>query len=168
MVNVDINFNLFYKLLLYVLLPTIAMIVISRIIISFSTKNIKRNNPNKYYFIVNYWASLVAIVITIVLSIIAYMYSNYFVGTLQSKGLVEKAKILYYAVRFSPAIPAVFFVYYVVEIFMIKKNYNKHENDSNSNSKEELLSDEKPLNDTLNMENNTVKTNENDEDIEVL
>lgn len=166
MVNVDINFDLFYKLLLYVLLPTIAMIVLSRIIVSLCTRKIKETDPNKYYFILNYWTSLVAMIITIVLIIITYMYSNYFIGTLRDKGLIEKAKPLYYVVRFSPAIPAVFFVYYLVGVFMIKKNYNKHEN--NSNSKEELLSDEKPLDDTLNMENNTVEANKNDEDIEVL
>ena len=164
MVNVDINFDLFYKLLLYVLLPTIAMIVLSRIIVSLCTRKIKETNLNKYYFILNYWTSLVAMIITIVLIIITYMYSNYFIGTLQDKGLIEKAKSLYYMVRFSPAIPAVFFVYYLVGVFMIKKNYNKHEN----NSKEELLSDEKPIDDTLNMENNTVEANKNDEDIEVL
>lgn len=166
MVNVDINFDLFYKLLLYVLLPTIVMIVLSRIIVSLCTRKIKETDPNKYYFILNYWTSLVAMIITIVLIIITYMYSNYFIGTLQDKGLIEKAKPLYYVVRFSPAIPAAFFVYYLVGVFMIKKNYNKHEN--YSNNEEELLSDEKPIDDTLNMENNTVEANKNDEDIEVL
>lgn len=166
MVNVDINFDLFYKLLLYVLLPTIAMIVLSRIIVSLCTRKIKETNPNKYYFILNYWTSLVAMIITIVLIIITYMYSKYFIGTLQDKGLIEKAKPLYYVVRFSPAIPAAFFVYYLVGVFMIKKNYNKHEN--YSNNEEELLSDEKSLDDTLNSNSNTVKNNETDEEIEVL
>lgn len=64
MVNVDINFDLFYKLLLYVLLPTIVMIVLSRIIVSLCTRKIKETNPNKYYFILNYWTSLVAMIIT--------------------------------------------------------------------------------------------------------
>ena len=82
MVNVDINFDLFYKLLLYVLLPTIVMIVLSRIIVSLCTRKIKETDPNKYYFILNYWTSLVAMIITIVLIIITYMYSKYFIGTL--------------------------------------------------------------------------------------
>lgn len=166
MVNVDINFDLFYKLLLYVLLPTIAVIIISRIIVALCTRKIKKTNPSKYYFVLNYWTSLVAMIITIVLIIITYMYSKYFIGTLQDKGLIEKAKPLYYVVRFSPAIPAAFFVYYLVGVFMIKKNYNKHEN--YSNNEEELLSDEKSLDDTLNSDSNTVKNNETDEEIEVL
>lgn len=166
MVNVDINFDLFYKLLLYVLLPTIVVIIISRMIVALCTRKIKETNPSKYYFVLNYWTSLVAMIITIVLIIITYMYSKYFIGTLQDKGLIEKAKPLYYVVRFSPAIPAAFFVYYLVGVFMIKKNYNKHEN--YSNNEEELLSDETSIDDTLNSDSNTVKNNETDEEIEVL
>lgn len=124
MINVDISFDLLYKLLLYVLLPTIGIIIISRIIIVMCTRKTKANNRDKYYFIMNCWTSLVAIAITVVLMIVAYMYSKYFTTTLQEKGLIEKAMILYYIVSFCPIIPFGYFIYYIVELFGIIKNHN--------------------------------------------
>lgn len=136
MSDLTFNFDLLFKLVIYILLPTIILVLISRVIIALCTKKIKENNPERYYHITNSWLSVVAILITIVLLVVTIIYVLYFVSAMKEKGLVSTHKMMYYLVFAFPVVPFIFLVYYIVGLVKFRR-LNKEEEFSVSNQKEE-------------------------------
>lgn len=114
MSDVTFNFGLLLKLGMYIFLPVIILIFVSRMIILLCTRKIKKTDEEKYYRIINCWTSFVAIIITIALLIVTIVYAYYFINTMKSRGLVSRNKIIYYLVLIFPVIPFSFLIYYIV------------------------------------------------------
>ncbi len=114
MSDITFNFGLLLKLGMYIFLPVVILIFVSRMIILLCTRKIKRTDEEKYYRIINCWTSFVAIIITIALLIVTIVYAYYFINTMKARGLVSRNKIIYYLVLVFPVIPFSFLIYYIV------------------------------------------------------
>lgn len=121
MSDLTFNFNLLFKLVIYVLLPTIALVLISRVLVVLCTKKIKENDPERYYHIVNSWLSIVAILITIALFVVTIIYAFYFVSAMKEKNLVSTHQVMYYLVFAFPVVPFIFLIYYIVGLLKFRK-----------------------------------------------
>lgn len=114
MSDITFNFGLLLKLGMYIFLPVVILIFLSRMIILLCTRKIKSTDEEKYYRIINCWTSFVAIIITIALLIVTIVYAYYFINTMKARGLVSRNKIIYYLVLVFPVIPFSFLIYYIV------------------------------------------------------
>lgn len=121
MSNVTFNFGLLLKLGMYIFLPVVVLIFMSRMIILFCTRKIKRTDEEKYYRIINSWTSFVAIIITVALLIVTIVYAYYFIDTLKSRNLISRNRTIYYLVLAFPVIPFSFLIYYIVGLIRMRE-----------------------------------------------
>lgn len=128
MSNITFNFSLLLKLGMYIFLPVIILIFLSWIAVALYSRKIKKDNIEKYYYIMNYWMSFIAIIITIALLIITIIYAYYFTDTMKNRNLVIQSRIIYHLVFVFPVIPFSFLIYYVVSLIKTRNAYHQEKN----------------------------------------
>lgn len=159
MSNLFVDFDLLWKLAIYVFLPLVIVIFISRVVIAIATRRIKKEDEDRYYTIMNYWTSFVAVIVTLVLLVVTVIYVIYFTNAMKNRGLVESNKIIYYLVFVFPIIPFSFLIYYVIGFF----HFSEEEKMEEIQEKEEYQFDLGKLNQTEEDLPNLEKAEENKE-----
>ncbi len=168
--SIALDFDLLIKLIIYVFLPMLGIILLSRLVVALCCRKTKKENPNRYQHILSYWSSFVAISTTIVLLAITVIYTFNFTKTMTAKGLVEKYKIIYYLMLFFPIIPFGFLIYYIIELVTIEKRVKRQ---NTMALEEEISADKKENKDKKLVDNsqdseNSEETPSKEEDIEIL
>lgn len=163
MSNLLVEFNVLWKLAIYVFLPLVVIILISRVVITIATRRIKKEDEDRYYTIMNYWTSFVAIIVALVLLVVTVIYVIYFTNTMKNRGLVESNKIIYYLVFVFPIIPFSFLIYYVIGFFHFSEEEKMEEIQEKEEYQEEYQFDLGKLNQTEEDLPNLEKAEENKE-----
>ena len=99
----------------YVLIPVIIVIVIAGLLLFIYSKKHKDHDTPQYNFVMDFWSSLIGIIVTGAILAIAVGFSFAMTEKMQEYGLVEEKKMLYYLLKYFIILPFVFVVCYIVK-----------------------------------------------------
>lgn len=110
-----INFSKenFFMLMKWVFIPVSVMVVIVGLIALIYKKVSK--NTNRTNRMIDFFTSLLAIVVTSLLLVIVVSFAISFIETMRERNLIEANKLIYYLILFIPIIPFSFLVYCIVK-----------------------------------------------------
>ena len=107
----------------YVFVPVIIVVLLVGIsLFVYSKKNKDHDDPH-YNFVMDFWSSLIGIIITGTILAIAVGFSVAMTEKMQEYGLVEEKKMLYYLLKYFIVIPFIFVIWYIVKF--LKTIYHK-------------------------------------------
>ncbi len=108
---INYSFSFLLKLFVWIFIPVLIIVFVVGIgLYIYSKKNKEKENNTK---IMNYYSSLVSILITLTLLAIVIAFAASFTGELKAKGFVKGNELFYYGIMATPLIPLLFFVYYL-------------------------------------------------------
>ncbi len=107
----------------YVFVPVVIVVLLVGIsLFVYSKKNKDHDDPH-YNFVMDFWSSLIGIIITGTILAIAVGFSVAMTEKMQEYGLVEEKKMLYYLLKYFIVIPFIFVIWYIVKF--LKTIYHK-------------------------------------------
>lgn len=169
-----INFSKkeFIGLIGKVFIPILIIVIIVGIILFLYKKNAEKKGIKGYNSRINFHASLISIVVTLVLLAITVIFSVNFINVMKSEGLVQTNKIIYYLIILSPVIPFIFLIYLITRLVKYIPDEGIETNIIEENEKEIEKSDfHNNIEDNTKSDNNEEQSNqskENKEEIELL
>lgn len=150
----------------YVLVPVVLVILIVGICLFLYSRKHKDHEDPHYNFVMDFWSSLIGIVITGAILAIAVGFSIAMTEKMREYGLVEEKKALYYLLKYFIILPFVFVVWYIVKF--LKTIYYKpsRKKEEVSDLSEELVSSNEETvpntNSSLNENKSAIKSQLND------
>lgn len=115
-------------IMLYVLVPVVVVLAIVGICLYVYSKKHEDHSDPHYNFVMNFWSSLIGVVITCVILAIAVAFSMTMTGRMREYNLVEEKIMIYYLLKYFIIIPIVFVIWYIVKL--IKTIYYKPKKES--------------------------------------
>lgn len=117
----------------YVLIPVVIIVLIAGVCLFFYSKKQKDHEDPHYNFVMDFWSSLIGIIVTAAILALAIGFSVAMTEKMREYHLVEEKKMLYYLLRYFVILPFVFVIWYIVKF--IKTIYYKiQDNKINSNN----------------------------------
>lgn len=113
----------------YVLVPIVVVLIVVGVALFIYSKKVKDHDSPRYNFVMNFWSSLIGIVVTGAILAIAVGFSIAMTEKMHEYHLVEEKKMLYYLLKYFIVIPFVFVVWYVVKF--LKTIYYKPKREKN-------------------------------------
>lgn len=99
-----------------VFIPILIIVIIVGIVLGLYKKNAEKKGIKGYNNRINFHASLISIVVTLVLLALTVIFSVNFINVMKSEGLVQTNKIIYYLIILSPVIPFIFLIYLITRL----------------------------------------------------
>ncbi len=115
----------------YVLVPVIIIIIIAGLFLFIYSKKHKDHDAPQYNFVMDFWSSLIGIIVTGAILAIAVGFSFAMTEKMQEYGLVEEKKTLYYLLKYFIVLPFVFVVLYIIK-FLKTIYYKPHKQKKDS------------------------------------
>ncbi len=106
----------FIELIVKVFLPILIIVIIVGIVLWLYKKNAEKKGIKGYNNKINFHASLISIVVTLVLLAITVIFSVNFINVMKSQNLIQTNKIIYYIIILSPVIPFIFLIYLITRL----------------------------------------------------
>lgn len=103
-------------IMLYVLVPVVVVLTIVGISLYVYSKKHEDHSDPHYNFVMNFWSSLIGVVITAVILAIAVAFSVTMTERMEEYNLVEDKKMIYYLLKYFIVIPIVFVIWYIVKL----------------------------------------------------
>ena len=125
------DYTFFVKLILFVLVPIIIIVISGSILINKYSKEKSNNDKLIYNCIMDYYSSLLAVVVVGLLFGITCIFSIHFGNTMKVNNLITGNEIIFYIIVFIPMVPLTFLVYYVKKMLIAlsrKKEYLNNKN----------------------------------------
>ncbi len=123
----------------YVLIPVAAVIIIVGVSLFIYSTIHKDHEDPRYNFVMNFWSSLIGIILTGAILAMAVGFSVAMTEKMQEYGLVEEKKMLYYLLKYFIIIPFIFVIWYIVKF--LKTIYYKPRK-STTNKKDDTKTNE--------------------------
>lgn len=134
-------------IMMYVLVP-VAIVIVTVGIALFIYSRVHKDHENPHYnFVMNFWSSLIGIIITGAILAMAVGFSIAMTEKMQEYGLVEEKKMLYYLLKYFIIIPFIFVVCYIVKF--LKTIYYKPR-------KERIVKEQTPTTEKNLLDSNTI------------
>lgn len=121
-------------IMLYVLIPVLAVIIIVGTCLFVYSNHHKDHDDPHYNFVMDFWSSLIGIIVTGAILAIAVGFSVAMTEKMREYGLVEEKKILYYLLKYFVILPFIFVFWYIVKF--LKTIYYKPRKQKPDHSKE--------------------------------
>jgi len=106
----------FIELIVKVFLPILIIVIIVGIVLWLYKKNAEKKGIKGYNNKINFHASLISIVVTLVLLAITVIFSVNLINVMKSQNLIQTNKIIYYIIILSPVIPFIFLIYLITRL----------------------------------------------------
>ena len=162
----------------YVLIPVIVIILIVGICLFLYSRKHKDHEDPHYNFVMDFWSSLIGIIVTGAILAIAVGFSIAMTEKMREYGLVEEKKALYYLLKYFIVIPFIFVVWYIVKFLKTiyyKTSRKTMEDTANSAvdldssyNTESVQTDNSSLLENVSAEDSRVEVSENVDEEEIL
>ncbi len=132
-------------ILLYVLVPVAFLVlVVGLVLFSYSRKH-KDHEDEHYNFVMNFWSSLIGIIITGALLALAIGFSIAMTEKMKEYGIVNSRKMIYYLLKYFVIVPIAFVIWYIVKLVKTilhrptkeKEDPEEKEDEEDQNSEQE-------------------------------
>ncbi len=110
-------------IMLYVLVPVVVVLTVVGISLYVYSKKHEDHSDPHYNFVMNFWSSLIGVVVTAVILAIAVAFSVTMTERMEEYNLVEDKKMIYYLLKYFIVIPIVFVIWYIIKL--LKTIYHK-------------------------------------------
>lgn len=131
MVTFAYDYSFLMKTIKYILLPVVATVVVVGFIVFIYSRKSKKENIEKYNYIIDLWTTLLAIFVVSALFAITLGFSLSLTSTIRQFSLIEGHEIIYYLVLLTPAIPFLFFIIYLYKLIITVANKPKKHKEKN-------------------------------------
>lgn len=125
MVNMNFDFSFMLKLVIYILLPILLVVLLGLFLINRYSKKIQGKNTDFYNYTMEYYASLLAMVIVGILLAVVSGFSISFTQTMRIKDIVVGNEGIYYILMLIPTIPLTFLLYYIRKFIVASSGRKK-------------------------------------------
>lgn len=148
-----------------VFIPILIIVIIVGIVLGLYKKNAEKKGIKGYNNRINFHASLISIVVTLVLLALTVIFSVNFINVMKSEGLVQTNKIIYYLIILSPVIPFIFLIYLITRLV----KYIPDDEDEKETKNEDFSNDLEDINMNNKEDEGKKDSSEDDkEEIELL
>lgn len=137
MVDFKYDFAFLLKMVKYVFLPVLAVVIVTAFIIFIYSRKVKKQDMQKYNYLVDFWTTFLAILIISSLFAVTVGFSMSLSNAIRMYNLVQGHEVIYYLVVCSPIIPLIFLVIYVYRLVIVLLNKPKKE--KNQVTEEEIV-----------------------------
>lgn len=127
MVNFKYDFTFLLKMIKFVFLPVLAVVILTAFIIMIYSKKVKRKDIKKYNYLVEFWTTLLAIMVIGALLAVTIGFSISLSRAIEMYNLVKGNEVIYYIVLATPLVPLLFLVIYIYRIIVVLINKPKEE-----------------------------------------
>ena len=127
MVTFKYDFSLLFTLIKFVFLPVTTIVVLAAVIIFITSRKVKKENIKRYNYIVDFWTTLLAILIIGALFAVTIGFSLSLSASIKMYNLIKGHELIYYLVLITPIIPFIFLIGYIYRIIVIMINKPKKE-----------------------------------------
>ncbi len=127
MVDFKYDFSFLIKMIKFVFLPVLAVVILTAFIIFIYSKKVKKKDIKLYNYLVEFWTTLLAIMVIGSLSAVTIGFSVSLSKSIKMYNLVEGHEIIYYMVLLVPVIPLIFLCVYAYRIIIVLINKPKKE-----------------------------------------
>lgn len=145
-----------------VFIPILIIVIIVGIVLGLYKKNAEKKGIKGYNNRINFHASLISIVVTLVLLALTVIFSVNFINVMKSEGLVQTNKIIYYLIILSPVIPFIFLIYLITRLV----KYIPDDEDEKETKNEDFSNDLEDIN--MNNKEDEEKKDSSEEDKEEI
>lgn len=163
MVTYAYDYSFLLKTLKYIFLPILAVVIIVGFIVFMYSRKTKKENIEKYNYIIDLWTTLLAITVIGALFAITLGFSLSLTKTIRIYDLIKGHEIIYYLVIATPVVPLIFLCIYlykfVVTIFNKPKTAIKNEEKKVQN----IIKEPEDIEDNHDIDYNIDFTNFNEE-----
>lgn len=125
MINFKYDFSFLFTMIKFVFLPVLAIVIVTAIIIFAYSKKVKQQDIKKYNYLVEFWTTLLAILIIGALFAITIGFSMSLSKAIEMYDLVKGNEIIYYLVLVTPIIPLIFLAIYIYRMIIVILNKPK-------------------------------------------
>lgn len=127
MVNFKYDFTFLLKMIKFVFLPVLAVVILTAFIIMIYSKKVKEKDIKKYNYLVEFWTTLLAIMVIGALLAVTIGFSISLSRAIEMYNLVKGNEVIYYIVLAIPLVPLLFLVIYIYRIIVVLINKPKEE-----------------------------------------
>lgn len=127
MVNFKYDFTFLLKMIKFVFLPVLAVVILTAFIIMIYSKKVKEKDIKKYNYLVEFWTTLLAIMVIGALLAVTIGFSISLSRAIEMYNLVKGNEVIYYIVLATPLVPLLFLVIYIYRIIVVLINKPKEE-----------------------------------------
>ncbi len=127
MVNFKYDFTFLLKMIKFVFLPVLAVVILTAFIIMIYSKKVKGKDIKKYNYLVEFWTTLLAIMVIGALLAVTIGFSISLSRAIEMYNLVKGNEVIYYIVLATPLVPLLFLVIYIYRIIVVLINKPKEE-----------------------------------------
>ena len=131
MVSFVYDYSFLLKTIKYILLPVIAIVAIVGFSVFIYSRKSKKENIEKYNYIIDLWTTLIAIVVVSTLFAITLGFSLSLTNTIKSLDLIKGHEIIYYIVIATPILPFIFLLIYLYTFILTIINRPKEDTSQN-------------------------------------
>lgn len=122
MVDFKYDFSFLLKMIKFVFLPVLAVVILTAFIIVIYSKKVKKKDIQKYNYLVEFWTTLLAIMVIGALLAVTIGFSISLTESIKMYNLIEGNEIIYYIVLATPLIPLLFLVIYIYRMIIVLIN----------------------------------------------
>lgn len=122
MVDFKYDFSFLLKMIKFVFLPVLAVVILTAFIIFIYSKRVKKKDIKRYNYLVEFWTTLLAIMIIGALSAVTVGFSVSLSRSIKMYNLVEGNEFIYYMVLLVPVVPLIFLCVYIYRIIIVLIN----------------------------------------------
>lgn len=127
MVNFKYDFTFLLKMIKFVFLPILAVVILTAFIIMIYSKKVKERDIKKYNYLVEFWTTLLAIMVIGALLAVTIGFSISLSKAIEMYNLVKGNEVIYYIVLATPLVPLLFLIIYIYRIIIVLINKPKEE-----------------------------------------
>lgn len=120
------DYSFLMKTLKYVLLPVMAIVVVVGFFVFIYSRRSKKDNIEKYNYVIDLWTTLIAIVVVGALLAVTLGFSLSLTNTIKSLNLIEGHELIYYIVLITPIVPGIFLLIYIYKFILTLANKPKN------------------------------------------
>lgn len=157
MVNFKYDFTFLLKMIKFVFLPVLAVVILTAFIIMIYSKKVKEKDVKKYNYLVEFWTTLLAIMVIGALLAVTIGFSISLSRAIEMYNLVKGNEVIYYIVLATPLVPLLFLIIYIYRIIVVLINKPKEE-------KKQMVPEEEIVPEPSIVENNVLNTEDVSDD----
>ena len=109
----------------FIFLPVVAIVILTAFIIMIYSKKIKQKDIKRYNYLVEFWTTLLAIMVIGALLAVTIGFSISLSESIKLYNLVKGNEVIYYIVLATPLIPLLFLVIYIYRMIIVLINKPK-------------------------------------------
>lgn len=125
MVDFKYDFSFLIKMIKFIFLPVVAIVILTAFIIMIYSKKIKQKDIKRYNYLVEFWTTLLAIMVIGALLAVTIGFSISLSESIKLYNLVKGNEVIYYIVLATPLIPLLFLVIYIYRMIIVLINKPK-------------------------------------------